>query len=246
MVRHCYLNRIKVEIHDITAKPDTNQVLPKFGDNRVPLIFIDNRPVYLAWHAWCARTKDTVWVWKSEIAQICDIITKYRGKTDDPSRINYIDIFSDANMIHQEQADIWRELQQKYGFQYSYGTNQNQHISFYGLNDDFVPEKNVEKDQFGYVDSKYENGEKYVIPISALDGVLSHRKFFIVYPYIHEGTKQLNPKLIPYMDFDDNTWISIIDGFESVRLRNEKCIKEGEKLICGFDHVGFINIVKIK
>lgn len=246
LVRSTHLHRIKVEIHDITATPTDGQSLPKFAENKVALIFLDNKPVYIAWHAWLARTLDTIWVWESECHQIIELITKYRNKTENPSLINHIDLVSDANMIHPEQITVWRKLQTNLGFQYSYGTNQEQHLSFYGLNHDFVPKKDIRNpSHFGYVDSKIENGEEYIVPISSIDGVLSHRSFKIIYPDIDYIQGKLKPCYLSNTEFDNSTWMKIKQGFKNVHNMNKEYKKNGENRICGFDHIAFlIEIIK--
>jgi len=243
LVRNLYIERIRVEIHDITADPKDESLpvtLPKFAENKIALIFLDDKPVYIAWHAWLARTIDTLWVWKQQMTKIVSIIIKYR-ETKEPSFINLIDLVSDANLIHPEQVDIWRNTQKTLGFQYSYGTNQDQHISFYGLKHDFVPNKNIRKKKLiGIVASKIENGEVYSIPIDSIDGVLSHRPFKVVYPNIDGVTGQLTPYMISNTEFNDNTWMLIKKGFENVHEMNDEKIKRGENRICGFDHVAFL------
>lgn len=233
LVKKDIVNRIKIEIHDISAKSSRfHTELPRFSENKISLLFIDNKPVYIAWHAWLARKTDTLWVWKAEMNNIKNILNNYCGESND----NII-IVGDTNMIHPEQKEIFKKIQTEHNFKYSYGTSDN-HISFYGNPHDFVLETDIPNKLCGIADEKIEDGKKYVIPICAIDGVLSNKEFTIIAPSFSNG--YLEPIRIQNTEFNDDHIKIIKNGFKSIAIENERLSKSGLKKICAFDHVAFL------
>lgn len=243
LVRDNFVKKIHSEIHDISSKPDESnadelRTFKKFTENKIIVLFINDKPVAIFYHAYLARPYETLWIWQKEVNVIEALIQKYKQ-----SYGYIIDIFADANIIHSEQNIRWIHLQKEYSYKYAYGTDKSKHLSFCGLrNSDWVPRIDVEKEPvyYGFAGEKTDdNGKQMVVPISAIDGALSNTPFFVIAPSINENGI-LTPVAINITDIDDKSAILFKEAFFSVADENEKLRNNGKDRACGFDHISFM------